>query len=77
MRTLDSMLTQIDSLESDLIQLEQDLVRIPSINTGDMPTGNETQVCEYVQDWLQQSGIASEILESAPNRGNIIASLMG
>ena len=77
MRTLDSMLAQIDSLEPDLIQLEQDLVRIPSINTGAMPTGNETQVCEYVQDWLRQSGIPSEILESAPNRGNIIASLMG
>ncbi|SVA23021.1 uncharacterized protein METZ01_LOCUS75875 [marine metagenome] len=77
MATLDDMLSQIDDLESELISLEQELVRIPSVNTGFMPTGNETPVCEYIRDWLAIDGIESEILESAPNRGNIISKISG
>ena len=77
MATLDDMLNQIDDLESELISLEQELVRIPSVNTGFMPTGNETPVCEYIRDWLAIDGIESEILESAPNRGNIISKISG
>ena len=77
MATLDNMLNQIDDLESELISLEQELVRIPSVNTGFMPTGNETPVCEYIRDWLAIDGIESEILESAPNRGNIVSKIPG
>ena len=77
MATLDDMLNQIDDLESELISLEQELVRIPSVNTGFMPTGNETPVCEYIRDWLAIDGIESEILESAPNRGNIVSKIPG
>ena len=77
MATLDNMLNQIDDLELELISLEQELVRIPSVNTGFMPTGNETPVCEYIRDWLAIDGIASEILESAPNRGNIVSKISG
>ena len=77
MAILDDMLKQIDDLESELISLEQELVRIPSVNTGFMPTGNETPVCEYIRDWLAIDGIESEILESAPNRGNIVSKISG
>ena len=77
MAILDDMLNQIDDLESELISLEQELVRIPSVNTGFMPTGNETPVCEYIRDWLAIDGIESEILESAPNRGNIVSKIPG
>ena len=77
MATLDDMLNQIDDLESELISLEQELVRIPSVNTGFMPTGNETPVCEYIRDWLAIDGIESEILEAAPNRGNIVSKISG
>ena len=77
MAILDDMLNQIDDLESELISLEQELVRIPSVNTGFMPTGNETPVCEYIRDWLAIDGIESEILESAPNRGNIVSKISG
>ena len=38
MATLEEMLGQIDDLEEELITLEQELVRIPSVNTGSMPT---------------------------------------
>ena len=77
MPILDDMLIQAEGLEEELVELEQALVRIPSVNTGFMPTGNETPVCVYIQNWLAKDDIQSEILESAPNRGNIIAKLEG
>ena len=77
MPIVDEMLEQFDDLEGDLIALEQALVRIPSVNTGFMPTGDETPVCKYISDWLSKAGIKSEILESSPNRGNIIANIDG
>ena len=48
MSKLDGMLKQVDLLREELVNLEQALVRIPSVNTGFMPTGNETPVCEYI-----------------------------
>lgn len=77
MPDLDDLFSQVDAARDDILALEQALVRIPSVNTGFMPTGNETAVCEFVRDWLAQDGIKSEILESAPDRGNIIARLEG
>ena len=77
MSTLDELLVQVDAARDDIVKLEQDLVRIPSVNTGFMPTGNETAVCDYIRDWLAEDGVDSETLESAPGRGNIIASLKG
>jgi len=77
MSKLDSMLKQVDLLREELVNLEQALVRIPSVNTGFMPTGNETPVCEYIKSWLDNHGIQSKILESVPNRGNIVANIEG
>lgn len=77
MANLEELFWQVDAAESDILELEQDLIRFQSVNTGVMPTGNETPVCEYARDWLAQDGIASEILESAPGRGNLIARIEG
>lgn len=74
---LDELLAQVDAARDEIVGLEQALVKIPSVNTGFMPTGNETPVCEFIRAWLAEDGIESEILESAPNRGNIIARLEG
>ena len=74
---LNDLFAQIDAAREDIVSLEQALVRIPSVNTGFMPTGNETAVCEHVQEWLAAEGIESEIIESAPGRGNLIARLEG
>ena len=52
MPTLDELLAQVDAAHDDIVRLEQDLVRIPSVNTGFMPTGNETAVCDYIHEWL-------------------------
>ena len=41
------LFAQVDAAQDDIIALEQALVRIPSVNTGFMPTGDETglRVC--------------------------------
>ena len=77
MPTLDELFAQVDAQRDEIIALEQALVRIPSVNTGFMPTGDETPVCEYIRDWLAEDGIQSEILGRTPERGNIIARIEG
>ena len=77
MPTLEELFAQVDAQRDEIIALEQTLVRIPSVNTGFMPTGDETPVCEYIRDWLAEDSIESEILGRVPNRGNIIARIEG
>ena len=60
MTNINDLFSQADSARDDIIALNQALVRIPSVNTGFMPTGDETAVCEYVRDWLAVDGIESE-----------------
>ena len=40
--SLDDLFNQVDNLKQEIVQLEQELIKIPSVNTGFMPTGNET-----------------------------------
>ena len=77
MPTLEELFAQVDEQREEIIALEQTLVRIPSVNSGFMPTGDETPVCEYIRDWLAEDGIQSEILGRTPERGNIIARIEG
>ena len=77
MPTLEELFAQVDAQREEIIALEQALVRIPSVNSGFMPTGDETPVCEYIRDWLAEDGIQSEILGRTPERGNIIARIEG
>ncbi len=46
------------------------------INTSN-PPGNETKGAEYLKSILDREGIASEIFEKEPGRGNIVARLKG
>ena len=73
MPSLSELLDQADDLAGEIVELEQTLVRIPSVNAGVMPTGNETLVAEFVRDWLAKEGIDSKILARDPERGNIVA----
>ena len=73
MPSLQSLLDQVELATSEIVELEQSLVRIPSVNTGFMPTGGETAVAEFVRDWLDGEGFSSEILARDPDRGNIIS----
>ena len=77
MPTLEELFAQVEAQRDEIIALEQALVRIPSVNTGFMPTGDETPVCEYIRDWLAEDGIESEILGRTPERGNILARIEG
>ena len=77
MPDLESLLDKVDEMRDEIVALEQDLVRIPTVNTGSMPTGNETEACRYIEKWLAEDSIASETIESAPDRGNLIARLEG
>ncbi|MBO03681.1 MAG: hypothetical protein CL731_01505, partial [Chloroflexi bacterium] len=73
MPSLQSLLDQVESATNEIVELEQNLVRIPSVNTGFMPTGNETAVAEFISDWLDDEGLSSEILARDPDRGNIVS----
>ena len=77
MPDLDDLLAQLDRSADEIMSVHRDLVSIPSVNTGFMPTGNETPVCEYARDLLARDGISAEILESAPGRGNLLSGLEG
>jgi len=77
MPNLNDLLMQVDENFDDLLSLHRDLVVIPSVNTGVMPTGNETEVADFARQWLGVDGIEAEIIESAPHRGNLIACLPG
>ena len=77
MPDLNDLLIQVDETFDDLLSLHRDLVVIPSVNTGVMPTGNETEVADFALQWLAADGIDAEVIESAPHRGNLIAHLPG
>ena len=44
MSQIQALLAQVDNAQDDITSLEQDLVRIPTVNTGIMPTGDESLV---------------------------------
>ncbi len=73
MPSLQSLLDQVDRLTGEIVELEQALVRIPSVNTGFMPTGNETAVAQFIRDWLKGEGIGSQLLTRDPGRDNLVA----
>lgn len=52
------------------------LVNLIKINTSN-PPGNETQAAQYIKGLLAAEGISSEIFESAPGRGNLVARIKG
>jgi acetylornithine deacetylase/succinyl-diaminopimelate desuccinylase-like protein len=67
------MVINWDSVRAESTQYLQDLLRIDTTN----PPGNETRAMEYVSNILKREGIDPLILESAPNRGNLVARLKG
>ena len=46
---LDRLLTQVDQFKNELLDLHKELVKIESINTGQMPTGNESNVADLAR----------------------------
>ena len=67
---------QIIELESETITLCQEMIRIPSVNYGE-GRGDEKAMAEYVAAKLAEVGIKSELIETAPNRVNVVAKIEG
>lgn len=63
-------------LEADVIEICCDLIKIPSVNYGD-GKGDEAEIAHYVQQKLHEVGINAEIFESATNRCNVVAKIVG
>ncbi len=67
---------QLIELENETILLCQEMIRIPSVNYGE-GKGNEKAMAEYVAAKLSEVGITSELIETAPNRVNVVAKFEG
>lgn len=77
MPTLDEVLASVEAGRDEVIALARDLVRFETVSTGVMPTGNETPAANYLAAKLTAEGIPSEVVESAPGRGNVVSVLAG
>src|SRR5271154_2212523 len=69
---------QLATPSADLVKLQgeaivwlQDLIRINTTN----PPGNEIVAAKYIADVLKREGINSEIIETTPGRGFLVARL--
>jgi acetylornithine deacetylase/succinyl-diaminopimelate desuccinylase-like protein len=62
-----------DASRAEAVRFLTDLVKIDTSN----PPGNEVKAANYIKSVLDKEGIPSEIFESAPGRGNIVARLKG
>jgi acetylornithine deacetylase/succinyl-diaminopimelate desuccinylase-like protein len=68
------LLGSVDAARDEIVELLQQLVRLPTVNAGARPdTGHESLACELLHAKLESVGIAQEVHESAPGRGNLIA----
>ena len=66
-------------LEDEAVGFVRDLIRIDSINTGDLATigDGETRAARYVQSQLEEVGIETTFVEPVPGRGSVIARIAG
>ncbi|MDQ2670528.1 MAG: M20/M25/M40 family metallo-hydrolase [Gemmatimonadota bacterium] len=62
-----------DSLAAEAAALLSEYLRVPTVN----PPGNETLAAEWLRGVLQRDGIAADIFESSPGRGNLYARVRG
>lgn len=59
--------------QDEAVSLFQDLIRINTSN----PPGNEILAANYLKKIFDEAGVPSNVYESAPGRGNLIARLKG
>jgi acetylornithine deacetylase/succinyl-diaminopimelate desuccinylase-like protein len=63
---------------TEVVEICRDLVRIDTTNTGDTRTSvGERVAAEYVAAQLAEVGLETRLLESAPNRANLVARIEG
>lgn len=59
------------------LKVAQDLIRIDTTNSGGGNAVGEQRAAEYVEAYLADLGIASQLFESAPRRTNLVAHVPG
>ena len=71
----DSVLNIIkaNAREDELVKLCSNLVQIDSQN----PDGDTRQMCKFIQAYLEEKGLPSQIIEPQPGKANLIASCNG
>ena len=67
---------QIVELENETIMFCQEMIQIPSVNHGE-GRGDEKAIAEYVAGKLAEVGIEYELIETAPNRINVVVKILG
>ena len=67
---------QIIELENETILFCQEMIQIPSVNHGE-GRGDEKAIAAYVAGKLAEVGIECELIETAPNRVNVVAKILG
>ncbi len=59
--------------EAEIFEHYSSLIKIDTSN----PPGNEVKAAEYLKGVLEKNGIAAQIYEMEPGRGNVVARLKG
>jgi acetylornithine deacetylase/succinyl-diaminopimelate desuccinylase-like protein len=59
--------------DSEVVSLLRSLMRFDTTN----PPGNETPCARFLADVFEKEGVAAEVVESAPGRGNVVPRLKG
>ena len=69
------MMTEIDwdSVKGESVDYLRKLIRINTTN----PPGNETEAAKFLQNIFNKEGFKSKLIESAPDRGNLITRIKG
>lgn len=63
------LLAEIDATSDELLQLASELIQIPSEN----PSGDCTEVANFVAKWLTDRGIECQIMDAGNGRLNVIS----
>jgi acetylornithine deacetylase/succinyl-diaminopimelate desuccinylase-like protein len=57
----------------EVVEICRDLIRMDTSNYGDDPRSNEREAAEYVAGLLNEVGLDTELVESAPGRTSVFA----
>src|SRR5436309_14179622 len=68
----EAILSTVDAARDEIVELTRSLVALQTVNTGEMPTGNETQAAEMLRTKLVAEGIHEvQVLGRTLERGNL------
>ena len=69
--------TAVPSAQDEVVDLCRELIRFDTSNFGDNKGPGERKAAEYVAGLLEEVGLATEIVESAPGRASVVPRVEG